>query len=200
MPDPLAGKREAINAREIHVLIWPDDGTGCPVAQGQLFQLRSCAIEITQIRRVKRVGGFWLWQAHFRRLYRASRPYLLAERGPGDEGHGYVRDEKGAMSAGDSDRPEWEPVEGESVPSGPPPEPEAVPPHEVEELPTTVAAQARYRKQRSEDIERNLDRSLTAQIREARVVARRHGVDVSEETALIAEATQRMMAKVRQAA
>lgn len=198
--DPLAGKREAINARQIHVLHWPDTGQGCPVKEGELYPLRSCAIEITQIRRIKRGRGEWLWQAHFRRMYRASRPYLLAAKGPGDEGHGYVRDEKGALAAGNTDRPEWTPIEGESMPSGPPPEPEAIPPHEVEELPSSIAARARFHQLRSEDIERNLDRSITAQIREARVIARRRGVDVSEETALIAEAAQRMLAKVRQAA
>ena len=67
MADPLAGKREALNAGEVEVLTWPDQAK-CPVAKGKVFPLRSCHVEITHTQR-KLVKGQWVWEARvFRHL------------------------------------------------------------------------------------------------------------------------------------
>lgn len=198
MADPLAGVREQINEGELDVLVWPDDGTGCPVEVGQVYPLRSCAIEITGTRRFQRGRGSWFWRATFERIYPSRRVYLLAARGAGDEGHGYTT-EKGALESGD-ERPEWEPLEGDTVPVGSPPEPEAVPPHEVKDLPTSIASRRRYEEQHQADLERDLSRSLTSRVREVVIRAQRSGVDVSDEVAQIEEAAERARRKVQRAA
>lgn len=178
MPDPLAGIREKINRGDLDTLLWPDEGKGCPVEVGDVFQLRSCSIEITGTRRVQRGRSEWLWRATFRRVYRSGRIYLLAARGAGDEGHGYVSEDKAALSSGE-ERPDWDPVEGDRVPVGPPPEPEAIPPHEVRDLPTSVAARARFAEQRLDIDAKRAERSISHELRQALAEARKRGEDVT---------------------
>lgn len=114
MGDPLKGKREGLNSGELKQLTFHDKGTGCPVKVGDVFKLRSCRIEITEIQRNQRGKGElaeWFFVAQFERFYQ-SKPYLLGPRG-------YTHDPKQALKAnrdlGDAQEPE----------------PEAVPPQEV---------------------------------------------------------------------
>lgn len=81
MKDPLAGKRTAINNRDISVLIWPavdDQGRSlpCPVAKGDRFKIRSVEIEIENPTRKLPKGRKAEWHATFVRHER-DRPQLL---------------------------------------------------------------------------------------------------------------------------
>ncbi len=202
-PDPLAGKRAAINAGELDALLWSDDGNGCPVAVGDVFRLRSCHIEITRVHRVTAKGS-WSWRAEFRRQLHEARLYLLT-RGAGD-GHGYATDPARALRAQDDpnaatlDQIAADDRSTAHRDLGDPPEPEAVAPHEVATLPRTVAAQIRWRQVHDEEVERRLDRSMSSKLREVRIRARQAGVDVSEEMDAIEQATERARLKIREAA
>lgn len=86
MKDPLAGKRAAINDRDVTVLIWPAvDSQGhtppCPVAKGDRFTLRSCVIEIEQPARKLPKGRKAEWHATFIR-HETERPQLLRSAPP----------------------------------------------------------------------------------------------------------------------
>lgn len=184
MKDPLAGKRAAINAGEITTLTWPDEGKGPPVKRGEFFLLRACGIEITSVRRVG-AGLRAEWRATFRRIPKPQKPHLLAPAGRGgDTGHGYVRRARGAMPSGE-ERPDWHVVEGDEVPSGPPPEPEAVPPEEVRELPTSVAAQARFEEIKREELRQERALPLAVRLERLRRLARERHIDISAEERVI---------------
>lgn len=154
MSDPLAGKRAEINAGERDSLMWADNGTGCPVQLGQLFPLRSCAIEITRTHRVRK-GRDWYWRAEFRRVHTDNRPLYLHRV------TGYTHDERQAMPAPElkADAPAeargsggW----GVEVPEHERPdlsvvaEPEAVQPHEVADLSASREARQRYEQAQAE--------------------------------------------------
>ncbi len=198
--DPLAGQREAIN-NGAESLLWPsvDPETGralaCPVKRGDVFELRTCRITITQVHRLGRAQG-WQWRAGFLRTKRvaADRVHLLAKRG------GYTDDPRLALSATEQEG-DWREVP-ENL--GPPPEPEAVPPEIVAELPTSVMAVANYERvqaerraefealplsekvrrleQRAERVGRQLARIADAAEAAERKL-RREGVNLSDEVA-----------------
>jgi hypothetical protein len=192
--DPLAGFREEINAGERDVVTWPDDGKGCPVEPGELFRLRSCSVQVTHTKRVQR-GRSWLWLAHLRVL-KPDRAQLLA-KGRGD-GHGYVTDARASIGSGA--QVEEHDDQGTFLRLAEAPEPEAVPRGEVKNLPTSVAARARFEEARQEDIRRNLDRSLASQLREVGVRARNTGVDLGSEYEELEDVLVRMKQKVQKAA
>lgn len=195
---PLAGQREAINRGEQHRLLWPDDGKGAPVKQGETFKLRSCSIEITRVHRVQK-GREWMWRAEFTR-HVPYRPVFLARSAT----HPYTEDPDQAIRSQDdtinaSTLYAADPMDN-PLNVRTPPEPEAVPSHEVATLPTTVAARARFEQINREDTEKRLDRSMTSKLREVRIRARQVGADVSREMEVIAEATESARRKVRKAA
>ncbi len=202
-PDPLAGYREAINAGECDVLTWRDTGEGSPVKVGDTFKLRACSIEIRSLRRNGR-GQVWHWVATFERFVRAEKLYLLTP-GAGD-GHGYTTSPERAHRSGEEAEANPSPAEMAAGLAADvrdvrhPPEPEAVPPHEVRNLPTSIAARARYESERHDAIEKRLDRSLTGQLKELRIRARATGVDISNEMTEILDLADRAMAKVKRAA
>lgn len=189
MTDPLAGMRQALNDGTCDVLMLPDKGKGAPVAVGELFELRSCAVEITATRRVRQKGA-WYWRCHFTRYRRTRRSdvHLLGRSGD------YAHDERGAIRArdpvGSETTLDTDPGLVERNDGRHPPEPEAVDPAEVRELATSAAARLAYERERRELSERERDRSLTAKLREARVLARRAGIETSTEVEQIAEATE----------
>lgn len=197
MNDPLEGLRQSINEGETDRLLWPDTGQDAPVEVGQIFQLRSCSIEITRVHRVQPRGRGWQWRAEFKRYVPHSELYLLGSRG-------YTDDPKSALRAQDSadpptitdlgDRPESHRSLGQA------PEPEGVAPDEVANLPSTVAARRRFNQIHSEDTEKRLDRSLANTLRELRIRSRHRGVDVSEETEQIRDALSQMRGKLEKAA
>lgn len=145
MKDPLAGQREAIN-EGAESLLWPSkdaDGNAlpCPVKRGDVFELRTCRITITQIHRLGRAQG-WQWRAGFIRTKRvgADRVHLLAKRA------GYTADPRQALQAREMEG-DWREIP-ENL--GPPPEPEAVDPDVVAELPLSVGARIAYEQERAE--------------------------------------------------
>lgn len=177
MPDPLAGLRERINEdTSVHALAWPDRGQGAPVQVGQVFKLRRVAIEVTRVRRERRGHGF-VWIADFTRYHPDRGPRVLT-RGAGDgldEHFGYTDTPETGLLLDD------EHTEATLVPLnsprnlGPPPEPEAIPPHEVESLPRTAAARMRFEEA---EIERRaaLERMTPPQrVRALREEVRRRG-------------------------
>jgi hypothetical protein len=138
--DPLAGKRQAINDRELMTLIWPlmVDGREqrCPVNRGDVFDMRTCSIEITRTER-SRVSGTRVWLALFSRTEkRVDRPTLLS-RGTGAS---YTDDPSQALGLSEDvfhgsaltiDAIEEDERSAAHKNAGEPLEPEAVPPHEI---------------------------------------------------------------------
>lgn len=165
--DPLAGLREELNSGALTSLMWPVTVySECPVKQGESFKLRSCRIAITSTQKIRRAGiSYWL--ALFDR-HGPERMYLLGKSG------GYVEDSKAAMTAqadlnAGSQEEAWR---GNPANLGPPPEPEAVPPHIVDQLPSTKASQMRHKKQKDEESQedrerKDAERALRDQIRHA---------------------------------
>lgn len=144
MTDPLAGRREAINERRIDVLVWPDDGTGCPVEVGQVFRLRTCNIEITRVSRLMKPAR---WKADFRRHFREGRPRFMKY------GHGSSLEEREGMVSGE----EWGATTLQTVINpedrgrkdnlrvdAGPREPELVPADEIPDLAESRKAQLRF--------------------------------------------------------
>lgn len=130
MTDPLAGRREAINSGAIDHLVWADRGKGCPVNVGDTFTLRVCWIEITRTKRQRSAGAF-IWLAWFDRVIRnADKVNLLDARGGG-----YVSDLSSAIKTHEDPHATTIVVlEGDQamgIARRDPPEPEAVPAHEV---------------------------------------------------------------------
>lgn len=135
--DPLAGWRERINTGEVDAVWWLDDGTGKPVETGDVFQLRSCAIEITRVHRAQK-GREFIWRAELIRTPRRADPVRLLAVGAGN-GHGYVSDDEGAITLEDVDPDVLEVNLGEW-----PCEPEAVPRDEIDNYTGSKLARARY--------------------------------------------------------
>lgn len=193
--DPLAGQREAINRRESEHLIWPDNGQGCPVKVGEVFALRTCHIEITRTHRARKAAKL-IWRAEFSRYYTDDRVWLLDRQG------GYADTEAAAMREQDdphaSTIASLDPLDNPANLGGPL-EHEAVAPYEIEELPMVIEAQKRFAAANRYHTEKRLDRSMASKLREVRIRARRHSVDVTDEMEMIEEATERARQKVRQA-
>lgn len=162
MSDPLAGKRNAINAGTLTVLEWPDDGAGCPIEQGKEFRLRECVITIGKPRRVRK-GGEFVWQVGFAREATTPHRRFFLVRGRGATGRGYDHDPASTVSADDDHldatidlKEEDDPREKErrkamTAPEpypveGPPPEPEAVNPAEIGNYTGTRDARQRYQR------------------------------------------------------
>lgn len=151
--DPLAGKRQAINDHELSTLIWPLIVGGseqrCPVAKGDVFNLRSCQIEISRTERSK-VKGVRVWLALFTRTYkRVDRPVLLSA----GTGAPYTDDPKQALglredvfhgSALNLDAIEEDERSDAHKNAGEPPEPESVRPHEIRSYRGSRDAHQRY--------------------------------------------------------
>lgn len=157
-PDPLAGFREELNSGARTSLMWSvTEFPDCPVQQGDVFNLRSCTIEITSTRKIRRQGAQH-WLALFDRS-QPQRTYLLGKAG------GYVEDPRESMR----DDPK----------SGAPFEPEAVPPDEVDRLPSTQVAKARHKEQK--DQERRMEKQCKDGEREIRDLVRRTLQNVPED-------------------
>jgi hypothetical protein len=139
--DPLAGMRQAINDHELSTLRWPliVDGVeqSCPVAVGELYELRTCHIEIVRIERTKGARLSRRWLAFFaRHEKRIDKPMLLSAGTAAP----YTDDPAQALglredvfhgSALTLDAVEEEERSAEHKNAGEPLEPESVPPHEI---------------------------------------------------------------------
>ena len=193
--DPLAGFREEINSGDRDHVTWPDDGSGCPVEVGEVFRLRACTVQVAHTKRVQR-GRDWLWLARLRVL-RPDVPIMLTR------GLKLTKDPRQALRGqdehGSTTLQSVEPLDNPQNLYAPP-EPEVVPHSVVKELPSTVAARARFEEARQETIRQNLDRSLASQLREVGVRARNTGVDLGREYEELEDVLARMKQKVRSAA
>jgi hypothetical protein len=185
--DPLVGQREAINRGELEHLLWPDCGKGCPVEVGQVFSLRRCGVEITRTHRVQK-GRRWMWRAEFTRIEREARPGFLDRRRGG-----YVGRASDGMQAQDAIGATIDAVSPaersqEHRDAGEPPEPEPVPSGQVAQLPSTVAAQARFaRLRRQVDQERRV-RHLAGKLRRLQKRAEMGGIDLSRQIEAVEKA------------
>lgn len=144
--DPLAGLREDLNNGRLTSLTWPvSQYPECPVKPGDEYKLRSCRIVITSANKMRR-GGVESWLVLFDR-HGPERTYLLGKAG------GYVEDPKAAMTAqADCNAGSQEEAWRQNPANlGPPPEPEAVPPHIVDSLPSTKATRMRHQQQKDEE-------------------------------------------------
>jgi hypothetical protein len=193
--DPLAGYREEINSGERDHVTWSDDGQGCPVERGEVFHLRSCMVQVVSTKRVQK-GRQWLWLARLRVL-RADTPQMLTR------GLRLTKDPRQALRGqddhGSTTLQSVEPLDNPANLYAPP-EPEVVPHEVVKDLPTTVAARARFEEARQDTIRQNLDRSLASQLREVGVRARNTGVDLGTEYEELEDILARMKQKVARAA
>lgn len=181
MSDPLAGQREALNQGRDSLLWKP--GEKCPVKVGDVFELRTCGIEITALHKIRTRGEYWGGtRAEFRRIMPESRSYFLGKRG-------YTHNPEEALKADDDPTPATLDVvspdarEERHRSQGEPPEPEAVPPHEVAQLSSTITARARYLQVQAEVngqalAERN-GRHLVRRLRKLQEDAERYGVDLT---------------------
>ena len=180
MTDPLSGKRAGLNTGETKQLTWEDNGEGCPVSVGDVFELQSCHVEITEVERRKRgkgESGQWFYVCQFTRYRKASKPFLLGRRG-------YTHDPKQAIKA---DLQDGDPRE---------PEPEAVPPEEVAELDGDLDAY--HRLVLVEAQARAAHEALPIEQRLASVqrAAKEAHIDISSEERLIARKVQEIERKV----
>lgn len=135
--DPLQGQREKVNSGAKTRLVWEDAGDPCPVKTGEVYELRSCSIEITKTHRSQTEGKV-RWEAEFTRYNRGGdRVHILGASS------GYTSSPMGAMKAQD-DPDAATLVRLDSPNLGPEPEPEAVPPHEIGTYKGDAESQQRY--------------------------------------------------------
>lgn len=198
MKHPLAGKRQGINEGEVYSLVWPDTGDGCPVEVGQVFNLRSCRIEITKTHRIQKkvdwefegepMWAGWYWRAEFASYRRSVAPQFLARRG------GLTTDRKQAMATQDDPDPgtlrvigedERDPVAAtQHAALGQPPEP-AVPKHEVPNLQGSRDARQLYERDMAERRMLEANASLEDRLVRLREVAGQRHIDISSEMRVI---------------
>jgi hypothetical protein len=180
MADPLAGLREKINEGAVEAIVWPDDGSGCPVKVGEIFQLRTCAIEITSTRQHKKGSGKFIWRAEFIRYSRGGDRLHLLPRAGGDYVH---------QLPGEGER---DPTLKLDAPGGidqevldrnlghAPPEPEGVPPDEIPRYSGSKLARARYEREMTE-ARLALDEEPIAKRMQRVLEAQAHGANVGRE-------------------
>lgn len=172
--DPLAGYRDKLARGEVTEIRWADDGNGPPVTEGQVIPLRHGGVEVDHVRR-RMEGRDWVYVARFTLIRGdSSRRFFLGK------GLGYVGDPGQASPAGESEfeRPDSQGVSLYEVPAEPP-EPECVPPHVVRELPSTVAARARFEESRQREADFRRATAAAKRLRALRHRAETSGVDLS---------------------
>jgi hypothetical protein len=199
MTDPLAGKKQAINEGSAYSLMWPDTGKGCPVSKGELFELRSCRIEITKTHRVKKDRKWW-HRAEFARYPKSTKPVFLARRG------GLTPDRKQAMAAQDSPDPgtlrmiqddERSPVAAaQHAALGAPPEPEAVPKEEIAAYEGSREARQRYELEVARQRAAEAKAPLEVRVARLREASAAHHVDISSEMRVIEQRVEAAERKV----
>lgn len=188
MTDPLAGKRQAINDYDLYSLLWPDRGEKCPVQVGEIFELRSCFIEITKTHRITHEGEK-KWRAAFTRIAkRIDRPLFLSRVGDytddPDQAVG-LREDVFHASAPNLDAIEEEARSDAHKNEGDPLEPEPVPPHEVRDLRGSRDAQQRYLRDMAEQRGTEECAPLEERLARLREASRQRHVDVSGELRIV---------------
>lgn len=202
--DPLAGRREGINAGYVDSLLWPDRGQGAPVEQGKFFKLRTCHIEITRVHRVQQNaeggGKRWLWRAEFRRIFPEGGVFLLGKSGK------YVRDAKEALTSQDDHvGATLDPIDPDDRSDahravGEPPEPEAVPPHEVGTYTGDALARRRYEHEMAQERHADAEQPLEVRLARLRQLADAKHVDISGEVRVIEKRVEKIEQRLGRAA
>lgn len=196
----LPGEREAINQGRCSSLLRPDDGEDCTFKPGEEFKLRSCRIVIRKTHRIKRDRKRH-WRIEFDR-YVKDRLYLLA-RGAGD-GRGYVDNPDLAQRAQDpiaQDQPDG-PSPGErdaGIVGGnrrEPPEPEAVPPHEIPNYTASKEARAAYERQIEEERARQRELPLGQRIANIKKLSAERHLDISGDLTVIEQRVEKVERKL----
>lgn len=195
MPDPLAGHRERINENHrLDSIAW--EVKVCPVEEGQIFKLRTCHIEITRKKRQREFGRS-VWRAWFRRSYPEGRVYLLA-KSAGDDGHGYTSDDDAALDAQDEGATTIATVDPLDNPANltVPPEPEAVPPHEISTYTGSALARRRFEHEVERERVEHANSALEVRLAAVRVQARRYHVDITSDVRVVEKRLANMEQKV----
>lgn len=185
--DPLAGKRQAINAGEMSTLTWPMKAKTdpCPVDLGQVFELRSCTIEITRTERTH-TRGKRTWIALFKRYPRCGdRPLLIPAAGDG-----YTDDPARALGLREAvfdvapstlDVVEEEARSDEHKNAGEPPEPEAIPHQVVKATRGSNDAHQRFMLELGAERMALQDQPLELRLARLRTASRGRNVDISKD-------------------
>lgn len=198
--DPLAGHRQAINEGRCESILRPDTGQPCPFKTGEEFKLRSCRIVIRKTHRIKRDRKPY-WRAEFDR-YVPDRLYILA-RGAGD-GRGYASDPNLAQRAQDpipeerSEGPSAAEQEAGVVGGNDrePPEPEAVPPHEIANYSHSKLSRERYDHEMEEARARERELPLGERMASAVRRAKEQHVDVNGDLKVIEQRVEKIERKL----
>jgi hypothetical protein len=205
-PDPLAGKRQAINDFEMHSLVWPrkDDHEPCPVQVDEVFELRTCSIEITKIERTHH-NGERRWVALFTRYSKASdRPHLISA-----SGDGYTADPDQALGLGEDifhdppptvDTIEEEDRSDEHRNAGEPPEPEAIPHHVVRGTRSSNDAYQRFLLEVGAERVSAQEQPLELRLARVRAESRLRHVDISNDIRVVEERLEKAERKLERAA
>jgi hypothetical protein len=186
--DPLAGRRQEINEGTAYSLMWVDEGQKCPVELGDIFQLRSCRIEITKIHRIQKGRGDWWWRAEFAR-YVPPTPEFLDRRG------GLTENIDAAMPAQDDPEPgtlraisndERDPTAAaKHAALGDQPEPEAVPKDEIPNYSGSRTARQCYEREMAERRIAEATAPLEERLVRLREQARHRNIDISSDLRVI---------------
>lgn len=197
MPDPLQGKREAINRGDIQNEIRFPGTKPCPVTEGQEFGLRSCRVRIQTIG----LTGHGSEAEHVVQIVRIKRErrHLLRYTPPAHaiEKEDMVEDADGKLVVpqvtGDIEqRAHIDGAYTESRTKASPHEPEAVDPAEVGKSTVDTVSQLRRQSERGDQDSRKAEKSLARQVRVAMAEARRQGYDTSPHVRLIQEELDKM--------
>lgn len=195
MKDPLAGMREAINRGDVDHLAWTDVGKGCPVEVGQCFALRVCWIEITRRER-KRSDGEFIWLAFFNRVFHNADKVNLLDR----VGGAYTDDVNASIRTHEDPDASTivllEPDEAMGIAPRDPPEPEAVPPHEVGTYIGDMVARQRYEHEMTERRIALQQQPLEVRLALVRRAANAAGVDLTRQFASIEQRIKAAESKV----
>lgn len=209
MTDPLAGRREQINAGEAYSLLWLDKGKGCPVEVGDVLELRACRIRITKKHRIQkkqaweyegeRLPAGWYWRAEFETYWKVTSTPFLARRG------GITNDRKQAMPTQDDPDAatlrnirdgERDPVAAtQHAALGEPPE-LAVPEHEIPNLQGSREARQRYELEMAERRVEEASAPLEQRLARLREVAGDCHVDIGSDLFVIEQRIEKAERKV----
>lgn len=202
MSDPLAGKRERINAGELEAVTWPDRGKGAPIVEGQEFTLRSCRIIFRAPQRVQSKGK-WLWRAEFvridERVWFMSRRGVVTTKNPAQIQREAVRlQDNSPGNTLNVIAPEDESDEHRNY--GEAPEQELPPPYEVPHYAKSREAHQRYLREMEERRRAHEEQPLEVRIAAVRRAAEEEGIDVRRQFASIEQRVKAAESKIRRLA
>lgn len=202
--DVLAGLRDIINQDpQRDTVAWPDRGNGAGVKLGQVIKLRTCHIEVKRLER-RREDGIPVWRMWFRRHYPEGRVYLLTPSSrAGDDGRGYTSNDELAARGEDPNQAatlaSLDPLANPANLAGPP-EPEAVPPHEIGTYTGDALARRRFEHENQRARMLLASQPLEVRLATVRLTAAHNHIDISSDVRVIERRVQALERKVSNAA